>query len=92
MFLIRALINSQEALEKYRKDIKFSWSGKEKEAMTIFENGDTLLLHIGGCDHFISSATLLSSISFDDTKTLKEKSKWLAKTSAVLLQAFVNIL
>jgi hypothetical protein len=71
---------TKEALLKYRKDIKFKWNSKEKEAMAVFENGDTLLLHIGGCTHFSYSAVLLSSIPFQNTNMLTDKSKWLAKT------------
>ncbi len=69
-----------DALLKYRDDIKYTWNSKKGEAMTVLENGDTLLLQIGGCNHFSYSATLLSSIAFEDTKSLTDKSKWLAKT------------
>lgn len=69
-----------QALKKYKSNIKYTWDDKEKEAKTVLQNGDTLTLHIGGCDHFSYSATLITSISFDDTKALTEKSKWLAKT------------
>jgi hypothetical protein len=69
-----------QALKKYKSNLKYTWDDTEKEAKTVLENGDTLTLHIGGCDHFSYSATLITSISFDDTKALTEKSKWLAKT------------
>ena len=69
-----------EALKKYKQDIKFVWDDKEKEAKTILENGDTLVLHIGGCYHFSYAARLYASTPFADTKVLTEKSRWLAKT------------
>jgi hypothetical protein len=69
-----------EALNKYKKNIKFTWNDKDKEAETVLENGDVLILHIGGCDHFSYSATLITDIPFTETKILTEKSRWLAKT------------
>ncbi|MDF3078150.1 MAG: hypothetical protein K0S09_2039 [Sphingobacteriaceae bacterium] len=69
-----------QALRKYKADIKFSWDDIEKEAKAVLENGDTLSLHIGGCDHFSYSATLVTDIPFTETAALTEKSRWLAKT------------
>lgn len=69
-----------QALRKYKSDIKFTWNDLEKEAKTVFDNGDTLTLHIGGCDHFSYSATLITDLPFTETKALTEKSRWLAKT------------
>lgn len=67
-------------LKKYRNNIKFVWDSKENSATTQFDNGDTLTLSIGGCNHFGYSATLYSSIHFDSTKALIKKAHWLAKT------------
>jgi hypothetical protein len=69
-----------EALKKYRDNIKFAWDSKDKSATTILDNGDTLNLSIGGCNHFGYSATLYCSINFDNTKELIKKAHWLAKT------------
>ncbi len=68
------------ALKKYRNNIKFVWDSEENSATTQFDNGDTLTLSIGGCNHFGYSATLYSSIYFDNTKALIKKAHWLAKT------------
>ncbi len=69
-----------EALKKYRDNIKFAWDNKDNSATTILDNGDTLNISIGGCNHFGYSATLYSSIHFDNTKELIKKAHWLAKT------------
>ncbi len=69
-----------QALKKYKPNVKFTWDDIEKEAKATLAGGDTLILHIGGCNHFSYSATLLTEIPFSETKMLIEKSRWLAKT------------
>ncbi len=69
-----------QALKEYKANIKFTWNDIEKEAKTVMENGDTLTLHIGGCDHFSYAATLVTDIPFTETENLIAKAGWLAKT------------
>lgn len=71
---------TSEALAEYDKTLNFSWSDTNKQATAILENGDTLYLTIGGCVHFNYSATLHSSIPFDQNRELTDRAKWLAKT------------
>jgi len=52
-----------------------------KEAAVALADNDTLVLHIGGCDHFSFEARYFTDQSkFDDEAYLLDKAKWLATT------------
>jgi len=69
-----------EALQKFNKNISYIWDDKEKQAIVPLENGDTLILHIGGCNHFSYCATFKTDSSvFHDKTFLFNKAEWLAK-------------
>lgn len=69
-----------EAILKFDPQLDVSYSNKLKQATAVLNNGDTLWLHIGGCNHFSYNAKLSTSIAFTDTTALTEKAKWLAQT------------
>jgi len=68
----------KKAIRKYNKTISYSWNQETKTARCILPDGDTLFLHIGGCDHYSYSAELHTSIRYLETKKLIEKSRWIA--------------
>jgi len=69
-----------DALLKYSPKMKYRWDTATKSVNVRLDNGDSLTLHIGGCDHFGFQASLLTSTLFSDTVELFNKTKWLAKT------------
>lgn len=69
-----------EAVARYNSDLAYVWNSEQKEAIIEFENGDTLFLKIGGCDHFNYMARYRTdSLSFNNQALLLEKTKWIAK-------------
>ena len=68
------------ALLKFDKAIQYKWDKDTKQAKTVLNNGDTLYLSIGGCDHFGYAATLITKTPFNITDSLLNKTRWLAKT------------
>jgi uncharacterized protein YceK len=70
---------TSEALQKFDTNIRFSWNDKEKQAAALLSNGDSLILSIGGCNHFGYYATLYTDVAFNDTKQLIEKTRWIAR-------------
>lgn len=68
------------ALLKFDKTIQYKWDKEAKQAKAILNNGDTLYLSIGGCDHFGYAATLITKTPFNVTDSLLNKTRWLAKT------------
>lgn len=70
-----------ESLARYRKDIAFTWDDKEKVAAVPMEQGDTMQLHIGGCDHFSYTIHYTTDAArFTDKTWLIDKAGWLTKT------------
>jgi hypothetical protein len=69
-----------EKLKKYQHNISYRWDSWRAEARTVLADGDTLWLHIGGCDHFSYMATLSTALSIADSAALMEKTRWLART------------
>ncbi len=70
-----------QALRKHNPTQRFNWNKVRQEATVPFENGDTLILHIGGCNHFSYLAFYRTdSTKFDQEGYLFEKTKWLAET------------
>jgi hypothetical protein len=69
-----------EKLKKYKPNISYHWDQWQAEARTVLDDGDTLWLHIGGCDHFSYTAVLGTSLTITDSAALMEKTRWLART------------
>lgn len=70
-----------EAIRRYNPNLQFFWDSSAAMATVPLPGGDTLLLHIGGCDHFGYSAQFFTdAVHFDDDDYLPEKAKWLAQT------------
>ncbi|WP_207432582.1 hypothetical protein [Sabulibacter ruber] len=70
-----------EALRKYDKNIPFFWDKQTAVAQVKLNSTDSLLLHIGGCNHFTFTATYITdSAKFTNTDFLVKKAKWLAKS------------
>ncbi|MEQ1732664.1 MAG: hypothetical protein ABL940_03270 [Bacteroidia bacterium] len=67
-------------IKNYNQFQKIKWNSTAQTATTIFENGDTLVLHIGGCIHYSYSATLYTSINFSNQNELLVKTSWIATT------------
>ncbi len=68
-----------EPIRKYNSQLKFQWDGHN--AIVPLEAGDTLILSIGGCNHFGYSAIYKTDgEKFKDSTFLVEKAKWLAQT------------
>jgi hypothetical protein len=60
----------------------YSWNDNTKEATIILSDGDTLIAHRGGCDHFGISGTLKLSGNNTDITDLDywfKKCSWIAK-------------
>lgn len=68
-----------DVLRRYKADISFMWDKESEQAIAVLSNADTLLLHIGGCNHFGYSAVLPTAIPFTDSVALLKKSHWLAE-------------
>ncbi|MDB5257058.1 MAG: hypothetical protein JWM14_1753, partial [Chitinophagaceae bacterium] len=69
-----------EALLEYDRNLDYTWDDKEKQAIVPFTDGDTLILHIGGCNHFSYWAELKTEASFfSNEKYLMDKAVWMAK-------------
>jgi len=71
---------TSEILLKHDKNIRFSWNNEDKKAKTVFENGDTLYLSIGGCYHFGYYAILHTNIPFEQKDSLFRKTAWVAES------------
>ena len=59
-----------------------TWNDEKKEAIILLENGDTLIAHRGGCNHFgISGALSIKDKSLDyiQLDLIIEKGLWIAK-------------
>lgn len=69
-----------EALLKFDKTVEYKWDNEIKQAKAVLSNGDTLCLSIGGCDHFGYAATLVTKTPFNETDSLLNKTRWLART------------
>jgi hypothetical protein len=69
-----------QAIRKYDEKVNVKWNKEKKEALAVLENGDSLILSIGGCMHYGYEASLHTSIKYEDTAALTEKARWLAKT------------
>jgi hypothetical protein len=71
---------TSETLFRFNRKIRFSWDKNNQQAIVQFPTGDSLLLHIGGCNHFGYSAEYrTNAAAFSDTNYLITKTKWLAK-------------
>jgi hypothetical protein len=69
-----------EALRDYDKNLKFYWNKESSEALVKLPNSDSLILSIGGCNHFGYSATyVMDAAKFNDREFMAQKAKWLAK-------------
>ncbi len=69
-----------EALLNYDAELLYQWDATEKQAIVPFKNGDTLILSIGGCDHFSYWAEYKTkAIFFNNEKYVMDKSLWIAK-------------
>jgi hypothetical protein len=70
-----------EALNKHYGKAKFIWDTSTSNALVPLENYDTLVLHIGGCNHFSFSAEFRTASSkFNDSAYVVQKCLWLAET------------
>lgn len=70
-----------QALLKYNPTQSYFWDKEQQAAVVPLLNGDTLILHIGGCSHFSYLASYRTdSAKFTQTEYLLEKAKWLAQT------------
>ncbi|GAL85802.1 hypothetical protein Fluta_0656 [Sporocytophaga myxococcoides] len=71
---------TSEAIHKFNPKIKFHWNENEKHAILPLEDGDSLILHIGGCNHFSYWAKYRTDYSkFNDSIYLLNKAKWIAE-------------
>lgn len=69
------------ALSKLDPAMAYSWRTEDATAVVPMKNNDTLLLHIGGCDHFTFQAEYRTDSSkFDDEEYFIDKAKWMAKS------------
>jgi|GEM_PF-1111303 len=68
-----------DALRRYKTDIRYRWNKQTAEATTVLDNGDTLIFHIGGCDHFSCTATLNTAIPLTDSVALFKRCLWVAE-------------
>lgn len=67
-------------LKEFKKDLAYTWDNIAKEATIKFPENDTLILSIGGCDHFGYTAIYLTdALKFNDQAFLIDKAKWIAK-------------
>lgn len=70
-----------EALRKPNPEQPFTWDASQQQAVAPLGNGDTLILHIGGCTHFSYLAVYRTdSAKFHQEAYLFGKAKWLAET------------
>lgn len=69
-----------EALLKFDKSLPYKWDNDLKQAKAVLRNGDTLYLSIGGCDHFGYTAILITKMPFNETDSLLDKTRWLARS------------
>jgi hypothetical protein len=70
-----------EALRKPNPHQPFTWDKAQQWAVAPLPDGDTLILHIGGCTHFSYLAVYRTdSAKFNQEAYLFDKTKWLAKT------------
>jgi len=71
---------TSEILLKFDRKIRFSWNKNNRQAIVKFPKGDSLLLSIGGCNHFGYSAEYRTDASaFSNPDYLMEKTTWLAR-------------
>ncbi|MBO9703361.1 MAG: hypothetical protein J7604_24325 [Sporocytophaga sp.] len=71
---------TSQAIHKFNPTIKFHWDENEKRATLPLEDGDSLILHIGGCNHFSYWAKFRTDYSkFNDSIYLLNKAKWIAE-------------
>ena len=69
------------ALRKHKLDQRYIWDTEQKRAVAPLANGDTLILRIGGCDHFSYLASYRTdSAKFNQEVYLFDKVRWLAET------------
>lgn len=60
----------------------YTWDNESKEARIILENGDSLYIHVGGCQHYGVSATLTkigSDEVFSDHSFWIGQALWIAE-------------
>jgi hypothetical protein len=69
-----------EKLREYQPNISYHWDRWHAEARTVLPDGDTLWLHLGGCEHFGYAAALGTAVPFTDSDALLKKTRWLART------------
>jgi len=68
------------ALKKFDPALRYSWRKKDGAAVVPMKNNDTLLLRIGGCNHYVVLAEYLTDSSkFDDESYCIEKVIWMAR-------------
>lgn len=71
---------TSEILLKFDRKIHFTWDKNNQQAIVKFPKGDSLLVHVGGCDHFGYSAEYRTNAeAFSNADYLMTKTKWLAK-------------
>lgn len=69
------------ALRKHNPDQRYVWDPEQKQAVAPLPGGDTLFLHIGGCNHFSYLASYRTdSARFNEEAYLFGKARWLAET------------
>jgi len=69
-----------EAIHAFNPKIKYQWIKEEAQAIVPLEQGDTLVLDIGGCNHFSYHAIYKTSGNrFNDENYEFEKAEWIAK-------------
>lgn len=70
-----------EAIKNYNSSLKYVWNDETKAATVWMDQSDTLILHIGGCDHFTYSAIYTTDQTlFDTDSVMLSKAKWIAKS------------
>ncbi len=68
-----------EKIIAYNSSLAFTWNDSTKEATVPLPGGDTLVLHIGGCEHFSFEGTYSTGPEkFTDKDYLLGKAKWIA--------------
>lgn len=68
------------ALKRFDPNLAYTWKKKDGTAVVPMKNKDTLLLRIGGCNHYVFLAEYRTDASrFNDETWYIDKVKWMAK-------------
>ena len=68
-----------KAMIRFDHRLNYTYSNRFKKAGAVLGNGDSIWVHIGGCNKFYYTAELISSIiPFESTTALTHKARWMA--------------